>query len=150
MDATQVVLSAGSLNSTEILLRSEAQGLSVSPVLGTRFSGNGDFFGLAYKLRLRDGCAWLLPAQDAIRHRLTRARTEYRGAGPLYRRISGIAAHLDRGPSSFPSAYIGGAKALFRPASRAGYRVGQSGRADGPLLRDLDPTAPEQHPRWAP
>ncbi len=43
-----MILSAGSLNSTEILLRSEMHGLSVSPALGTRFSGNGDFFGLAY------------------------------------------------------------------------------------------------------
>jgi len=48
MDAGEVVLSAGSLNSTEILLRSEHNGLSVSPALGTKFNGNGDFFGLAY------------------------------------------------------------------------------------------------------
>ena len=48
LDAGEIVLSAGSLNSTEILLRSEAHGLSVSPALGTKFSGNGDFFGLAY------------------------------------------------------------------------------------------------------
>jgi cholesterol oxidase len=48
MDAAEVVLSAGSLNSTEILLRSESKGLSVSPALGTKFNGNGDFFGLAY------------------------------------------------------------------------------------------------------
>jgi cholesterol oxidase len=46
--ASEVVLSAGSLNSTEILLRSEMHGLSVSPVLGTKFNGNADFFGLAY------------------------------------------------------------------------------------------------------
>ncbi len=43
-----MILSAGSLNSTEILLRSEMHGLTVSPALGTKFSGNGDFFGLAY------------------------------------------------------------------------------------------------------
>ena len=48
LDAAEVVLSAGSLNSTEILLRSESKGLPVSPALGTRFTGNGDFFGLAY------------------------------------------------------------------------------------------------------
>lgn len=48
LDAREVILSAGSLNSTEILLRSEAKGLKVSPALGTKFSGNGDFFGLAY------------------------------------------------------------------------------------------------------
>jgi cholesterol oxidase len=49
IDAREVILSAGSLNSTEILLRSEVlHGLSVSPVLGTKFSGNGDFLGMAY------------------------------------------------------------------------------------------------------
>src|ERR1019366_4556867 len=48
LDAGEVVLSAGSLNSTEILLRSEMHGLAVSPALGTKFNGNGDFFGLAY------------------------------------------------------------------------------------------------------
>jgi cholesterol oxidase len=48
MDAGEVILAAGSLNSTEILLRSQAHGLSVSAALGTRFSGNGDFFAMAY------------------------------------------------------------------------------------------------------
>ncbi len=48
IDAKNVILSAGSVNSTEILLRSEMHGLKVSPALGTRFSGNGNFFGLAY------------------------------------------------------------------------------------------------------
>ncbi len=49
LEATHVVLAAGSINSTEILLRSQAlRGLSLSPRAGTNFSGNGDFFGLAY------------------------------------------------------------------------------------------------------
>jgi hypothetical protein len=48
LDAKNVVLAAGAINSPEILLRSEMHGLSVSPVLGTGFSANGDFFGLAY------------------------------------------------------------------------------------------------------
>ena len=48
LDTREIILSAGSLNSTEILLRSEMHGLSVSPALGTMFGGNGDFFGLAY------------------------------------------------------------------------------------------------------
>jgi cholesterol oxidase len=48
LDTREIILSAGSLNSTEILLRSEMHGLKVSPALGTRFNGNGDFFGLAY------------------------------------------------------------------------------------------------------
>jgi cholesterol oxidase len=46
--AGNVILAAGSINSTEILLRSADRGLSVSPRVGSGFSGNADFFGLAY------------------------------------------------------------------------------------------------------
>ena len=48
IEAAHVVLAAGSVNSTEILLRSQAKGLALSPRIGTNFSGNGNFFGLAY------------------------------------------------------------------------------------------------------
>ncbi|MBM3814564.1 MAG: GMC family oxidoreductase [Acidimicrobiia bacterium] len=49
LNARNVILAAGSINSTEILLRSsQLHGLSVSAAIGTRFGGNGDFFGLAY------------------------------------------------------------------------------------------------------
>ena len=49
IEARNVVLAAGSINSTEILMRSaQLHGLSVSPAIGTRFGGNGDFFGLSY------------------------------------------------------------------------------------------------------
>jgi cholesterol oxidase len=43
-----VVVSAGSLGSTEIMLRSRVKGLKLPDTVGTRFSGNGDFFGVAY------------------------------------------------------------------------------------------------------
>jgi len=46
--ADHVVLGAGSLGSTEILLRSRAKGLSLSDRLGAGFSGNGDALGFAY------------------------------------------------------------------------------------------------------
>src|SRR5690606_23936743 len=46
--ADVVVLAAGSLGSTEILLRSRARGLPVSPRLGERFTGNGDVLAFAY------------------------------------------------------------------------------------------------------
>lgn len=47
--AAVVVLAAGTLGSTEILLRSREQGkLSVSACLGRGFTGNGDVFALAY------------------------------------------------------------------------------------------------------
>jgi cholesterol oxidase len=46
--AEMVVLGAGSLGSTEILLRSAEHGLPLSGQLGQRFSGNGDVLGFAY------------------------------------------------------------------------------------------------------
>jgi cholesterol oxidase len=48
LDAGSVILSGGSLGTSEILLRSEIHGLSISPRVGSGFTGNGDFFGLAY------------------------------------------------------------------------------------------------------
>jgi cholesterol oxidase len=46
--ASAVVLAAGVLGSTEILLRSRAYGLSLSAALGHYFSGNGDVLGAGY------------------------------------------------------------------------------------------------------
>ena len=43
-----VVLGAGSLGSTEILLRSQQHGLQLSAQLGRRFSGNGDVLAFGY------------------------------------------------------------------------------------------------------
>ena len=43
-----VILGAGALGSTEILLRSAQHGLALSPVLGQRFTGNGDVLGFGY------------------------------------------------------------------------------------------------------
>lgn len=46
--ADTVVLAAGTLGSTEILLRSKTFGLPLSDQLGKRFTGNGDVLGFAY------------------------------------------------------------------------------------------------------
>ncbi len=46
--AEVVVLGAGALGSTEILLRSAANGLPVSSAVGQRFTGNGDVLAFAY------------------------------------------------------------------------------------------------------
>ncbi len=43
-----VVLGAGTLGSTEMLLRSQAQGLALSDWLGSRFTSNGDVVAMAY------------------------------------------------------------------------------------------------------
>jgi len=51
VSADIVVLAAGTLGSTEILLRSKAAGLPLSDQVGQHFSGNGDVLGYSY------GCA---------------------------------------------------------------------------------------------
>ena len=48
MRADVVILGAGSLGSTEILLRSAEQGLPLSQHVGERFTGNGDVLGFGY------------------------------------------------------------------------------------------------------
>lgn len=47
VEAKTVVLAAGTLGSTEILLRSHEEGLPVSDCLGQRFSANGDIIAFA-------------------------------------------------------------------------------------------------------
>lgn len=46
--ARDVVLAAGALGSTEILLRSGERGLPLSPKLGSSFTGNGDVLAFGY------------------------------------------------------------------------------------------------------
>jgi cholesterol oxidase len=48
VSADIVVLAAGTLGSTEILLRSRAAGLALSDCLGRRFSANGDIIAFGY------------------------------------------------------------------------------------------------------
>lgn len=43
-----VILAAGTLGSTELLLRSRDKGLAISQQIGSRFSANGDMIGFAY------------------------------------------------------------------------------------------------------
>ncbi len=46
--ATHVILGAGALGSTKILLKSKQRGLEVSDSLGHNFTGNGDALGFSY------------------------------------------------------------------------------------------------------
>lgn len=46
--AHNVILGAGSLGSTQILLNSRANGLEISNTIGSRFTGNGDALGFCY------------------------------------------------------------------------------------------------------
>ena len=51
--ADQVFVSAGSLGSTEILLRSAEKGLDISTKIGKQFTGNGDVLGFGYNNDVR-------------------------------------------------------------------------------------------------
>ena len=53
--ARRVIVAAGTLGSTELLMRSQEAGLPVSGRLGQRFSGNGDMITVAYDLHDPDG-----------------------------------------------------------------------------------------------
>lgn len=48
VEAAMVFVSGGSLGSTELLLRSARNGLTLSPQLGQKFTGNGDVLGFGY------------------------------------------------------------------------------------------------------
>jgi cholesterol oxidase len=52
LSAPVVVLGAGTLGSTEILLRSRANGLALSDRLGHRFSANGDIIAFGYGAKI--------------------------------------------------------------------------------------------------
>lgn len=148
LDAREVILSAGSLNSTEILLRSEMHGLGVSPALGTKFNGNGDFFGLAYN-------------GDMQTNVLGYARGASPGPGEspepgpnivgAVRYSAGLpeAERITIEDFSFPRAYVEASKAAFGlirgEDTVAGNEQAQSGR----LLRDLNPLAQLHDPDGA-
>jgi len=139
LDAKNVVLSAGSINSTEILLRSEMHGLRVSPALGTCFSGNGDFFGLAYNGDYET---------DVLGYGTKREPRagEATAPGPS---ITGIVRYDVSAPVgqritvedfSFPSAYTLGAKAVFAAIRGDDTVAGNADARRQRLLADLDPT----------
>lgn len=59
LSADIVILGAGTLGSTEILLRSKARGVALSAQVGERFTGNGDVLGFAYDTnQVINGVGW--------------------------------------------------------------------------------------------
>ena len=66
ISADVVVLGAGTLGSTEILLRSAQHGLALSSQLGERFTGNGDVLAFGYNTgQVINGTGWgHLPAGE--------------------------------------------------------------------------------------
>jgi len=148
LDAGEVILSAGSLNSTEILLRSEMHGLSVSPALGTRFSGNGDFFGLAYNGEMQTNVLGYAKAD-------TPGASDSPEPGP---NIVGVVRYTDGLPESqritiedfsFPRAYIEASKAVFGLIRGQDTVTGNEKAQSDRLQRDLNPADPLHDPNGA-
>ena len=118
--AQTVIVSAGALGSTAILLRSRANGLSLADTVGTRFSGNGDFLAFAYNSDQRtDMLGWgAYPDRD-------RARRLQSGPGPtlvpgpsIVARIKyGTGGHLSERMTfedlSLPLIYVDAARAAL-------------------------------------
>jgi cholesterol oxidase len=143
LDAGEVILSAGSLNSTEILLRSEMHGLSVSPALGTKFSGNGDFFGLAYNGDMQTNVL-------GYAYRDTPGPADSPEPGP---NIVGVVRYTDGLPEtqriaiedfSFPRAYVEASKAAFGLIRGQDTVTGNEQAQAARLQRDLS-LAPQLH-----
>ncbi len=141
LDAQNVVLSAGSLNSTELLLRSEMHGLKVSPAVGTGFSGNGDFFGLAYNGDdptdvLGYGNRAAKPNEAGPPGPSIVGVVRYNGNAPLEQRITVE-------DFSFPSAYVQAAKAVFAAIHGDPTKVGNEAQERQRIQNDfnLDPAA---------
>jgi len=63
---SRVVLAAGALGSTYLLLRSRSALPGLSPMLGHGFNGNGDALGLVAGARRADGSAWPLGAAPTV------------------------------------------------------------------------------------
>ena len=148
LDAREVILSAGSLNSTELLLRSEMHGLSVSPALGTKFGGNGDFFGLAY-----NGA----PQTNVLGYPSGRGPSagDSPAPGP---NIVGVIRYNSSRPQaeritiedfSFPVAYVDAAKALFAGIRGQDTTAGDEAQQQARLNRDLNPFSRRHHPDGA-
>ena len=148
LDAGEVILSAGALNSTEILLRSEMHGLSVAPALGTKFSGNGDFFGLAYNGDMQTNVL-------GYAYRDTPGAGDSPAPGP---NIVGVVRYTAGLPEtqritiedfSFPRAYVEASKALFGLIRGQDTVTGNEQAQSGRLTRDLNPLDPLHDPDGA-
>ncbi|HWB83145.1 MAG TPA: GMC family oxidoreductase [Bryobacteraceae bacterium] len=148
MDAGEVILSAGSLNSTEILLRSEMHGLSVSPALGTKFSGNGDFFALAYNTDFETDVLGYLSAQGP-------GPGDSPSPGPnivgIVRYDGGIpeAQRISVEDFSFPIAYSDASKTVFGLLRGVDTVTGNEAAQAARLSRDLTPGGREHDPQSA-
>ena len=138
LDAANVILAAGSINTTEILMRSEMHGLSLSPAVGSRFSCNGDFFGLAYNGDFRTQVTGFGNHDDS-------PAAEYPPGPAIVSAIhyNGTRAVTDRfqiEDLTIPTAYIAAARRAFPMLQREDTDSGDEAEERRRIQRDLDPT----------
>lgn len=114
--AASVVVAAGTLGSTALLLRSRAQGLALSPALGHCFSANGDLLTVAYNLAVQTniqgfGTAAAPFGEQRVGPTITTA-ADYRGppGAPLAQRFL-----IEDG--AIPSALVDALRALLPAAT---------------------------------
>jgi len=139
IDAGTVILAAGSINSTEILMRSAERDrrLSLSPAVGTRFSSNGDFFGLAYNGDFvtqvtgfgfhTDSPAAQHPPGPAI------------VSAVHYDAAADVADRFQIEDLTIPTAYIAAARRVFPLLPREDADVGDEAEERRRIQRDVDP-----------
>ncbi|MCP5113254.1 MAG: hypothetical protein GY953_20680, partial [bacterium] len=137
LTARNVVLAAGAINTPEILMRSERRGLSLSPLVGTQFSANGDFFGLAYNGDYRTQVLGFgnNPGHPAAEHPPGPAivsAIHYNGGTPYNQRIQ-----IE--DLSVPTAYTNAAKATFAAIRGEDSDTGDEAEERERIKRDLRP-----------
>ncbi|MCS6952198.1 MAG: GMC family oxidoreductase [Bryobacterales bacterium] len=146
IEAGNVILAAGAINTTEILLRSQAAGLDLRPAVGTTFGGNGDFFGLAYNGDFRTNVLGFgnRPSHPRAAHApgpTIVAALRYHGAGPVEDRFT-----IE--DLSFPSAYVDAAKIAFGLLRGTDSDAGDEREEQRRILRDFNPFTAD-HPDGA-
>jgi len=138
LEAANVILAAGSINTTEILMRSARHGLSLSPAVGTRFSCNGDFFGLAYNGDFRT------QVTGFGNHPESPAAQYAPGPGIVsaihYHGTESVTERFQIEELSIPSAYVAAARRVFPTLQREDTGAGHEADMRRRIQRDLDLT----------
>jgi choline dehydrogenase-like flavoprotein len=141
LDAGCVILSGGSLGSPEILLRSEVHGLSLSPRAGTGFTGNGDFFGIAFNGEYRTNVLGFGNHPDSPWRPFAPGPTI---VGAIrYNRNLPVGRRMTVEDLSFPTAYIGAAMTAFGALGGEPTIVGHESEEKARLAKD-NPFEPYQ------
>jgi cholesterol oxidase len=146
IEAGNVILAAGSINTTEILLRSQAAGLELAPAVGTTFGGNGDFFGLAYNGDHRTNVLGFGNHPSSPRAAMAPGPTI---VGVLrYHSGSAVDERFAIEDLSFPRAYVNAAKLAFGALRGEDTDTGDELEEQRRVLRDFNPFTPH-HPDGA-